>query len=72
MALEFKNALITDFEDVFILLEQLWSNTKLNKEDLANAYSFNLDRDQTFNKVVFLDNKIIAYYPGYITMNLYY
>lgn len=72
MALEFKNALITDFEDVFKLLEQLWSNTKLIKEDLANVYSYSLDRDEIYNKVVFLDNKIIAYYSGYTSMNLYY
>ncbi len=72
MSLELKNAQITDFEDVFKLLEQLWCDTKLIKEDLANVYSYNLDRDGTFNKVVFLDNKIIAYYCGYTSMNLYY
>lgn len=72
MSLELKNALITDFEDVFKLLEQLWSDTKLIKEDLANVYSYNLDRDETFNKVVFLDNKMIAYYSGYTSMNLYH
>lgn len=72
MSLELKNAQITDFEDVFKLLEQLWCDTKLIKEDLANVYSYNLDRDETFNKVVFLDNKIIAYYSGYTSMNLYY
>lgn len=72
MSLEFKNALISDFEDVFKLLEQLWSDTKLNKEDLANAYTYSLDRDEIFNKVVFLDDKIIAYYSGYTSMNLYY
>lgn len=72
MSLEFKNALITDFEDVFKLLEQLWNDTKLIKEDLANVYSYNLDRDETFNKVVLLDNKMIAYYSGYTSMNLYY
>lgn len=36
MALEFKNALITDFEDVFKLLEQLWNNMKLIKEEFGN------------------------------------
>lgn len=72
MSLEFKNALITDFEGVFKLLEQLWSDSKLIKEDLANAYSYILDRDETFNKVVFLDNEIVAFYSGYTTMNLYY
>ena len=72
MSLELKNAVIEDFEDVFKLLEQLWSDTKLIKEDLANVYSYNLDRDETFDKVVFLDNKIIAYYSGYTSMNLYH
>lgn len=72
MSLELKNALITDFEDVFKLLEQLWSDTQLIKEDLANVYSYNLGRDETFDKVVFLDNKIIAYYSGYTSMNLYH
>ena len=72
MSLELKNALISDFEDVFKLREQLWSDTKLIKEDLANVYSYNLDRDETFDKVVFLDNKIIAYYSGYTSMNLYH
>ncbi len=72
MSLEIKNARIEDFEDVFKLLEQLWCDTKLIEEDLANVYSYNLDRDETFNKVVFLDNKIIAYYSGYTSMNLYY
>lgn len=42
------------------------------KEDLANVYSYNLGRDETFDKVVFLDNKIIAYYSGYTSMNLYH
>ena len=72
MSLELKNALITDFEDVFKLLEQLWSDTQLIKEDLANVYSYNLGRDETFDKVVFLDNKILAYYSGYTSMNLYH
>lgn len=72
MFFELKNARMADFEDVFKLLEQLWCDTKLNKEDLTNVYSYNLDRDETFNKVVFLDNKIIAYYSGYTSMNLYY
>lgn len=72
MSLELKNAQITDFEDVFKLLEQLWCDTKLIKEDLANVYSYNLDRDETFNKVVILDNKVIAYYSGYMSMNLYH
>lgn len=72
MSLEFKNARIEDFEDVFKLLEQLWRDTKLNKEDLANVYSYNLDKDGTCNKVVFLDGKIIAFYSGHISMNLYH
>lgn len=72
MSLELKNARVTDFEDVFHLLEQLWRDMKLKKEDLAYAYSYNLDRDGTLNKTAFLDNKIIAFYSGYTSMNLYY
>lgn len=72
MSLEIKNARIEDFEDVFKLLEQLWRDTKLDKEKLAKVYSCILDRNETFNKVVFLDDKIIAFYSGYISMNLFH
>ena len=72
MSLELKNAQVTDFEDVFKLLEQLWSDTKLNKKDFADVYSSNLGREDTFNKVAILDNKVIAYYCGYTFLNLYH
>lgn len=72
MSLEIKNARIEDFEDVFKLLEQLWRDTKLDKENLAKVYSCILDRNETFNKVVFLDDKIIAFFSGFISMNLFH
>ena len=72
MSLGIRNALLADFEEIFKLLQQLWNDTQLNKENLANVYSYNLGRDEIFDKVVFQDNKIIAYYSGYTSMNLYH
>lgn len=72
MTLEIKNARIEDFEEVFKLLEQLWRGTKLVKEDLAKVYSCILDRNDTFNKVAFLNGKIVAFYSGHTSMNLFH
>ena len=72
MNVELKNALITDFDGVFNLLEQLWKDTRLNKEELSKVYTDSLDRKGMFNKVVLLDNEIIAFYSGYTFVNLYH
>ena len=72
MNIELKNALITDFDGVFNLLEQLWKDTRLNKEELSKVYTDSLDRKGMFNKVVLLDNEIIAFCSGYTFVNLYH
>ncbi len=59
-----RNVQPKDFNEIYLLLEQLWPDQNLNKEDLFDIYQLSMSNEAEFTRCYVSDGKILGFVAG--------
>ncbi|MDR2865998.1 MAG: GNAT family N-acetyltransferase [Methanomassiliicoccaceae archaeon] len=67
-----RKAELTDFDDVYPLMEQLWADWNLDKERLERVFAGEVSDSRSFMFCALNGQKVVGFIAGYITKNFYH